>query len=137
MKKVIFLFFLFSLNIYSQEVLQKIPANVVEVKSFGNWQKGNEDGNYRLVVIFEGYEHVKNFAFIELIKSDFEEVKVIESFEIKEINEPAAFVISKSNWFRKENKDYIKFNLLNTYSLEESELLIQLNTSNYKVLLKK
>jgi|GEM_PF-2993448 len=138
MNKLIFLLLgTLQFEIYPQGTFPQIPPNVVEVKSFGYWQNKNEDeeGNYRLVVFREGYEHIKNFAFIESIKSDSGESKVVESFAINEINEPAVFVISETEYYRKENKDYIKFYLIYTYSLNENhELELQLSPNAYKVI---
>ena len=119
---------------FAQINIPEISPVVQTVKTFGYWQNNNCDGNYRLIIIVEGFEHVKNYVFVQLLKNDFETgYSVLESVPIKEINYPGGFIVSDFQIKQEDNFYSIEFDLMNTYSQENSKLCIKQNYNGYKI----
>ena len=82
-----------------------IPASVQSVQSGGYWQKGDQDGHYRVVVTSGGFEHVISRLFIQWIAldQDAREYKLNRTVEVKEIGiastvTPAPKFTNAGNW---------------------------------------
>ena len=121
MFKTIFLIpfiLLFSLQIQAQD--STIPAEVVEVRSFGSWETSDQTGHYRIVIKQYGYEHVRNTVFIQWIAESEEGNSLIKSVPISEVNEPNVYAVG----IEKIDGKRIKLSLTDTYTLEDSSIEI-------------
>ena len=128
------LFLALSSFLFAQINIPEISPEVKTVESFGYWQNNSDDGNYRLIILSGGFEHVKNFVFIQLIKNDLENgFSVLDSVSISEINNASCFIVSDFHITQERTFYLIEFNLLNTYSLEKSNLFIKLNFNSYQI----
>lgn len=127
----ILLFFIPYLG-YSQSNHPQISTNIKFVESFGYWENGESRGNYRVIVTSEGFEHIKDEVFIEMLKMDDNgDNSSILLIPVNEINDIKIFIVSDYFISGRKHDYQIRFQLLNTYSLEESELLIELNFDKY------
>ncbi|MEX2347773.1 MAG: hypothetical protein WD511_01020 [Balneolaceae bacterium] len=125
MFKTIFLIpfiFLVSLQIQAQD--STIPAEVVEVRSFGIWETSEQIGHYRIVIKQYGYEHVKNTVFIQWIAESEEGNTLIKSVPISEVNEPNVYAVG----IEKINGDKISLNLTDTYTLDNTSIEISVGS---------
>ena len=78
-----------------------IPASVQSVQSGGYWQKGDQDGHYRVVVTSGGFEHVISKIYVQWIEldQDAREYKVLRTLDIKELNGGFASTIAATPKF--------------------------------------
>jgi hypothetical protein len=131
MLKTIFLIpliFLVSLQLHAQN--SSIPAEVVEVRSFGSWETSEQTGHYRIVIKQHGYEHVKNIVFIEWITESRDGTILVQPVPISEVNEPNIYAIG----IQKIEGKILKLSLTDTYTLDDSSIEISVGLpGKYKV----
>lgn len=61
-----------------------VPAEVVSVASAGYWQSDGRSGQHRVVLVYEGWEHVTTRMYVEWVaepKSRNEEPEVVATIE--------------------------------------------------------
>ena len=107
-----------------------IPAEVVEVRSFGIWETSEQSGHYRIVIKQYGYEHVKNTVFIQWIAESEEGNSLIKSVPISEVNKPNVYAVG----IEKIDGKKLKLSLTDTYTLDDSSIEIVVGLpGKYKV----
>lgn len=117
------LFLLLALVFSSSIVLAQeisVSADIREVKSFGQWSANEHYGNYRIVIVNHGYEHVSNTVYLQWISTDNDSYEVIKSIIISELSKDSFYSVSVK---RVESKKIILY-LVDSHSFEKSELEI-------------
>lgn len=132
MQKKLFLLlaFVFSSSIVlAQEI--SVSADIREVKSFGQWSANEHYGNYRIVIVNNGYEHVSNTVYLQWIGTDNDSYQVIESIIISEISKDSFYSVR----VKSVESEKIIFNLVDSHSFEKSELeIIPTEVGKYKAI---
>lgn len=93
MKKsfLLIVFFFFAIvQLNAQSIT--IPAEIIEVRSFGSWDTDELSGHYRIVIKAFGSEHVVNMVFIQWIGYSEKRRFVVESEPISKINKLGVYV---------------------------------------------
>jgi len=136
--KYLFLFLvMLPLFVNAQNLYPNIPTNIATINTFGYWIDGEVDGYYRIIIIKNGYEHIKNEVYIQKIKSPESmesDDEIIANISINEINEPNLYVIDDFEIKEVMNMPQIFIQLINSYDLSKSSLNIQLEENFYKVI---
>ncbi|MBM3529757.1 MAG: hypothetical protein FJX62_16865 [Alphaproteobacteria bacterium] len=90
---------------YGPKDAQGTPASVHSVQSGGHWERGNDEGFYRVLVTSGGFEHVIARLFIQwiVLDQDKREYRLQRSVEVKEIGiasviTPSPKFAMKGNW---------------------------------------
>jgi hypothetical protein len=86
---------------------QATPVGVLFAQTGGQWQKGEQEGFYRVLVISGGFEHVISRLYIQWIALDQDnrEYKLVRTVDVKELNgggssvlKPSPKFADKGNW---------------------------------------
>lgn len=118
LKPTLFLIFLFSSSYASAQQITASPE-IREIKSFGHWGTDDYEGNYRIVIINKGFEHVSSNVYIEWISSDNETYKTVKSILVSEVSGFYSVRIKKVD----SNKAVLY--LVDSHSFEKSEVEIE------------
>ncbi|QIF03410.1 hypothetical protein [Roseimicrobium sp. ORNL1] len=78
----------------------KLPTNVETVVTGGHWERGDQDGTYRVIMLLEGWEHLANRVLLQWIRydQDKQEMLVEKTVAIEEIPVGAAWRITSVNF---------------------------------------
>lgn len=68
--------------------VEALPAHIATVVTGGEWQAGEEQGFYRIVVTAGGIDHVSNRIYVQRLALDFAEngYRLVETRGVEEIN---------------------------------------------------
>ena len=128
-KKLLLLFALTfsSFIVLAQEI--SVSADIREVKSFGQWSANEQYGNYRIVIVNHGYEHVSNTVYLQWISTDNDSYKVIKSIIVSELSKDSFYSVS----VKRVEPEKIILYLVDSHSFEKSELeIIPVELGKYK-----
>ena len=106
--------------LYAQAQVPEVPAEVVEVRSFGTWEAAEQSGHYRLVVTRSGFEHVTGEVYLEWIAETEEGPVRVEATSVTEVNEAGTFAVG----IEVVERDEVTVRLTNAYTQESSLLRI-------------
>lgn len=78
--------------------VRAIPGNVEDVSIGGNWQDGDRNGTYRIVVTRDGIDRITARLFVQWIAyGDTGEATVEDSIEIKELGDLGVDIVNLSS----------------------------------------
>jgi hypothetical protein len=104
---------------WADAVVASLPLEVADMASGGYWKTDGSDGQYRVVVLTGGREHVSSLVYLQWIENDQarQELRVRQTTRIREIAE--GFWSVGSPVFTYANKSCeIKLEATHTYSNE-------------------
>jgi hypothetical protein len=85
---------------------QKLPSNIETVVTGGHWERGDQDGAFRVVMLLEGWEHLGNRVLLQWISYDQDnhEMVVEKTVAIEEIPVGAAWRITSAKFVMPKDK---------------------------------
>lgn len=79
---------------------QKLPGNIETVVTGGHWERGDQNGTFRVIMLLEGWEHLANRVLLQWIRYDEDkpEMVVENTVRIEEIPVGAAWRITSAKF---------------------------------------
>ncbi len=104
--------------------LLQIATSIVEVKSVGYWEKGEKHGHYRIVVVDEGWEHIRSQVYIQALEEaedPNQDDLVLSTLPVKEVNDPDIWSVGILRTSFIKQKIVVILNGSNSYSPSEKK----------------
>lgn len=115
-----------------------VPLNIDSVNSGGYWEYGGKSGEYRVVVVSDGWEHVHSRVYLQWIAADENKhsFSLAATVPIDKINREAVWTAGAPKILFSKNRVNFSIPLTHTYSAENRSITIvpQAKPGVYKIL---
>lgn len=104
-----------------------VPADVSTVQTGGVWSESDKEGNYRVIIINHGFDHIVSKLYLQWLEQKPEEVvpQVLTTAVFAAFNEMPVYNLDIAEWNPQKNRLRVELTAYNSYSGTKCRFIVE------------